>query len=204
MKNENGNFLVMEGPTAGGPAFMRNVARLVALYVRTHPEMNQALQQRELLHRQYLRYHVRNSGQTTDCNCTLHYMTYCPECKLLNDVRMKWECNHCHKWFCVKNCSKDRKVCVNGCCFTCGSCKEKHDNAGIRRYECADPSCNGYPCTLKSMLQCSTCQKRVCETHKRFCGYCGVHLCGPCADNVGHVDCERRKRFKPSAPEADE
>jgi hypothetical protein len=183
----------MEGPTEGGTAFMRNVGRLLALYIRTHPEMVAAMEQRSHFERCYLRAHRDGS----ECTCVVHGMRYCAQCHTFNSMPLRYYCSVCNQTFCKGTCAKKGTLCSNQCCFTCYGCHEKR----YRGEKCWAPECTASVCARRNLLTCATCQRRVCDGHKRFCGYCATPLCGECADNIGHVDCERRKRFKPTGGE---
>lgn len=185
---------VMETPSQGGMAMMRNVARLIATYIRMHPEMNQALAQRSRLHEAYLQYHVHDDNRK--CNCMIHYMSYCTKCSALSKNSVLWDCARCKQRFCSQNCADLKIRCPSRCCSICKSCSDTL-TATVPVRKCAQPGCTAHVCLRKYMADCTNCKGRICEDHRRYCGYCGLALCGTCADEIGHLDCGRRKKLKP-------
>lgn len=163
----------MEKGYAGGPALARDVARIVALFIKMHPEIDGALKQHEFLLKEFQERTVVRASQ----RCTM--------CRFI--LKGARACVGCNEIYCLR-CAPVAKSCATNCCFL------------IAGHACVVADCYAKVgctdiCQYRTSSKCIQCKTSMCETHICRCIYCRAELCEPCA-LAGHQDCERKKKFR--------
>lgn len=166
----------MEKGYPGGPALARDVARLVALFVKTQPVVVEALEERKRVRQHFEKHNV------------LHVDNICYQCQRIVIGEDRYCTGTCGKR-CCSNCAPIYTTCKNGCCKTF-----IHANCNPRKccvIDCAQGGCRRYGFT-----KCQNCPNSMCNEHRCVCPYCGKGtICQECAIGSRH-DCIALKKFK--------
>jgi hypothetical protein len=182
----------MEG---GGSLFMRKMVQMIALYIRLHPEIKDAMDEHKLLLKAaHAEHHNAKRNYTQACHCSFHGLGTCHSCNYFYELG--WKCSACYTTNCNDRCLKHSTTCFLGCCRFCPNCLNtrfgKCSQAGcdLHLHYCPNQSSNMYRKCLNK-----PCQNLVCEEHARFCSWCGEVSCTQCYEK-GHEGCKKLKKAK--------
>lgn len=146
-------------------AFVRNLARIIVVALKSNPRVLHALQQQQRIEEACLKAH--GSSNQRVCVEQFHGARLCSKCGLLSTNLV--QCQQCNRTRLCEQCAGPRRVCVRGCCTVFEACCPE-----VCVQTCATLGCVARTCWRSLFACCLTCQDPMCTDHRRYCSMCGA------------------------------